>query len=100
MPDIVPEVSLNEDFSVPPPPGNASGVSSKLRYHKRDGVFEVQDFADPGLAIVSQQRGVSLQEQPGFVYDTVAGKDVTVYVIDQGVDITNSVRTPSSSSKD
>jgi hypothetical protein len=71
-----------------------------LRYQKRDGFIEVQDFADAALAVISQPKGVPLDALLGFSYDSVAGEGVTVYVIDEGVDTTNSVSTSSNSTKD
>ncbi|KAJ0158154.1 Subtilisin-like protease 9, partial [Colletotrichum tanaceti] len=49
-----------------------------------DGNFILQSNAPDDLTAISQPRGVSLDELPGFGYAAEAGEGVTIYVIDWG----------------
>jgi len=43
-----------------------------------------QDALDD-LKLFSQARGTRLAELPGYAYDSMAGRGITVYVIDTGI---------------
>ena len=45
----------------------------------------MQQNARDDLKVISQARGASLAELPGYAYDARGGRGITVYVIDTGV---------------
>jgi len=45
----------------------------------------MQQAARDDLKVISQARGASLSELPGYAYDARGGRGITVYVIDTGV---------------
>ena len=52
---------------------------------KRDGIILMQQNAPDELKIISQARGAYLSRLPGYAYDSMGGRGVTVYVIDTGI---------------
>ena len=62
---------------------NCSPENCSLR--KRDGTILMQQGARDELKIISQARGASLSELPGYAYDSMGGQGITVYVIDTGI---------------
>jgi hypothetical protein len=79
--------------------------NSHLRHQKRDTTTIVQRNARLELAMISQPPRVDfsrplrddLVELPGFVYNSTAGKGITVFIIDIGINQDNSVSTLSNS---
>src|SRR6266545_348980 len=52
---------------------------------KRDGTILLQRNARNELKMFSQASDVSLSELPGYAYDSMGGRGITVYVIDTGI---------------
>jgi hypothetical protein len=79
-----------------------------LGLQKRDTTIVVQDDARLELNVISQPRPVDFSRRPvdnllalpGFVYNSTAGKDITVILMDIGVNTDNSVSAFPNSPKD
>ena len=67
------------------PPENCS-------HQKRDGSILMQQNAYPELKAISQARSAPLLGLPGYAYDARGGREITVYVIDTGIDPNHRVR--------
>jgi hypothetical protein len=52
----------------------------------------MQQNARDDLKMISQARGASLSELPGYAYDSRGGRGITVYVIDTGINPNHQVR--------
>jgi cerevisin len=52
----------------------------------------MQQDARDELKMISQARGASLSELPGYAYDSRGGRGITVYVIDSGINPNHEVR--------
>jgi hypothetical protein len=52
----------------------------------------MQQDARDELKVISQSRGASLSELPGYAYDSRGGRGITVYVIDTGINPDHEVR--------
>jgi subtilisin family serine protease len=44
------------------------------------------------LKMISQARGASLSDLPGYAYDSRGGRGITVYLIDSGINANHEVR--------
>ena len=60
------------------PPENCS-------HQKRDGNFLLQVTEYDELKLFSQARGASLSQLSGYVFDSMGGQGITIYVIDTGI---------------
>jgi len=72
--------------------GRASGTSAPSNcppetcsHRKRDGTILMQDDAQDDLVVISQASGASLDDLPGYAYDSMGGQGITVYVFDSGL---------------
>jgi hypothetical protein len=74
--------------------------NSNLRHQKRDTRILLQANAREELRIISQPPDVDLATLPGFAYNSTAGKDVTVFIIDSGINPRNPVSALSNSPED
>jgi len=82
--------------------------NSSLRHQKRDTTIIVQRDARLELGMISQPPRVDfsrplrndLFELPGFVYNSTAGRDITVFIIDVGINQDNLVSALSNSPRD
>ena len=73
------EVEIASDIPSPEcPPENCS-------HRKRDGSILMQQDARDELRVISQARGATLSELPGYAYDSRGGRGITVYIIDTGI---------------
>jgi cerevisin len=52
----------------------------------------MQQDARDELKVISQSRGASLSELPGYAYDSRGGRGITVYIIDTGINPNHEVR--------
>jgi subtilisin family serine protease len=52
----------------------------------------MQQDARDELKVISQSRGASLSELPGYAYDSRGGRGITVYLIDTGINPNHEVR--------
>jgi len=79
----------SETSTAPSPecPPESSGCSNG----KRDGTIHIQPNPPEDLKLFSQARGASLSALTGYVYDSMGGQGVTVYVIDTGLNPQHSV---------
>jgi hypothetical protein len=75
------------DLSIPRcPPESCS-------HGKRDGDILVQLTQLEELRMISQASGArSLEALPGYVFDSVGGRGITVYVLDTGINPNHPVR--------
>ena len=81
MDQLVP-VDLEPASDVPHSPGCPPESCS---HRKRDGSILMQQDARPELKVISQSRFASFAELPGYAYDSRGGREITVYVIDTGI---------------
>jgi hypothetical protein len=74
--------------------------NSNSRHQKRDTRIELQENALPELRVISQPPAVPLDTLSGFAYNSTAGKDITVYIMDSGANPDHRVSTLSNSPED
>ncbi len=74
-----------ETESVRDTPSSSQCPPESCSHRKRDGSILMQQAARDDLKVISQARGASLSELPGYAYDARGGRGITVYVIDTGV---------------
>ena len=76
---------------------NNSALNFRATPTRRDTVehssFTTDAAAPPQLQIISLPKGTSLAKSKGYVYDSSAGNDINIYVIDSGLSPSNPVST-------
>jgi len=78
-------VNLERPIASSSPP--SPNCDESCSHQKRDGTVLMQQDARDDLKVLSQARGArSLSGLPGYAYDARGGREITVYVIDTGID--------------
>jgi hypothetical protein len=90
------ERNTTEDDKDGPHAQNLNGTSHfyGLRNRSSTNSIVLQANALDQLKLISQPQGVNLNDKTlrGYYYDSTAGQETTVYVIDSGVEQSHSVR--------
>jgi hypothetical protein len=73
--------------------------NSNSTHYKRDERIIEQTNQLPELFVISQPEGIPLSQLTSFNYQSTAGRDITVYIIDSGANPNNLVSALSNSLK-
>jgi len=76
-------VNLGRETGGSPPPPNCPPENCSHR--KRDGTILIQPDAPDELKVFSQAANAPLPGLPGYAYDSMGGRGITVYVVDTGI---------------
>jgi len=74
-----------ESASDAPPSPECPPEARDCSHRKRDGSILMQQRARDDLKMISQARGAPLSGLPGYAYDSRGGREITVYVVDTGI---------------